>query len=61
MEEIADNGLGPMARLTLSSLCQACNSPSCWEEPVVYKALLISGLVLLTFSAQLLNDDLTLD
>ena len=35
---------GVMARLTLSALERASQDPDCWREPVVHRALLVSGL-----------------
>ena len=39
---------GVMARLTLSALERASHDPDCWREPVVHRALLVSGLSVLT-------------
>ena len=50
-----------MARLTLSALDRASEDPSCWRDPVVYRALLVSGLSVLTAAAGLLRDDLARD
>jgi hypothetical protein len=33
-----------MARLTLSALERASHDPACWSDPLVYRALLVSGL-----------------
>ncbi len=38
---------GLMARLTLSAVEQLTEDPSAWREPVVHRALLISGLSVL--------------
>ena len=50
-----------MARLTLSALDRASQDPSCWRDPVVYRALLVSGLSVLTAASGLLRDDLARD
>ena len=47
-----------MARLTLSALDRASQDPSCWRDPVVYRALLISGLTVLTDATRHLQQDL---
>ena len=47
-----------MARLTLSALERASRDPSCWREPTVHRALLVSGLSVLTEATRLLNEDL---
>ena len=47
-----------MARLTLSALERASQDPDCWREPVVYRALLVSGLSVLTAATRHLQDDL---
>ena len=38
---------GLMARLTLSAVEQLIEDPSAWREPVVHRALLVSGLSVL--------------
>ena len=47
-----------MARLTLSALERASHDPACWSDPMVYRALLVSGLSVLTAGIRLLQDDL---
>ena len=47
-----------MARLTLSALERASQDPSCWRDPVVHRALLVSGLSVLTAATRQLQDDL---
>ena len=47
-----------MARLTLSALERASHDPACWSDPLVYRALLVSGLSVLTAGIRLLQDDL---
>ena len=47
-----------MARLTLSALERASQDPECWREPVVHRALLVSGLSVLTAATRHLQDDL---
>ena len=49
---------GVMARLTLSALERASLDPDCWCEPVVPRALLVSGLSVLTAATRYLQDDL---
>ena len=49
---------GVMARLTLSALERASQDPDCWREPVVPRALLVSGLSVLTAATSHLQDDL---
>ena len=49
---------GVMARLTLSALERASDDPSCWSDPVVYRALLVSGLSVLTEATRQLQADL---
>ena len=49
---------GVMARLTLSALQRATEDPSCWRDPVVYRALLVSGLTVLTDATRHLQQDL---
>ena len=48
-----------MARLTLSALDRASQDPSCWRDPVVHRALLVSGLSVLTAASSLIRHDLT--
>ena len=58
---MADDGTprsGVMARLTLSALDRASQDPSCWGDPIVHRALLVSGLSVLTAASGLLRDDL---
>jgi len=50
-----------MARLTLSALDRASQDPSCWSDPIVHRALLVSGLSVLTAASGLLRDDLEQD
>ena len=47
-----------MARLTLSALERASDDPACWGDPLVHRALLVSGLSVLTAATRLLQDDL---
>ena len=47
-----------MARLTLSALERASQDPSCWRDPVVHRALLVSGLSVLTAATRHLQHDL---
>jgi hypothetical protein len=36
-----------MARLTLSAVGRLADDPGCWREPIVHRALLVSGLSVL--------------
>jgi len=47
-----------MARLTLSALGRASDSPGFWSEPEVHRALLVSGLSVLICSLARLQNDL---
>ena len=47
-----------MALLTLSALESASHDPACWSDPLVHRALLVSGLSVLTAGTRLLQDDL---
>ena len=43
-----------MARLTISALDRVLKDPSSWENPVVHRAILVSGLSVLVTATQLL-------
>jgi len=58
MAEQKEPRSGVMARLTLSALDRASRDPSCWRDPIVHRALLVSGLSVLTSASSLLIDDL---
>ena len=58
MPDTESSHSGVMARLTLSALERASQDPACWKDPVVHRALLVSGLSVLTDAARRLNDDL---
>jgi hypothetical protein len=58
MAETEASHSGVMARLTLSALERASRDPSCWRDPIVHRALLVSGLSVLTEATQRLNEDL---
>ena len=58
MQETDATQSGVMARLTLSALVRASKDPDCWREPVVHRALLVSGLSVLTAATRHLQDDL---
>ena len=49
---------GVIARLTLSALDRASQDPSCWRDPIVHRAVLVSGLSVLTAASGLLKSDL---
>ena len=58
MPEPESSPSGVMARLTLSALERASQDPACWKDPVVHRALLVSGLSVLTDATRRLTDDL---
>ena len=58
MPDTESSHSGVMARLTLSALERASQDPACWKDPVVHRALLVSGLSVLTDAARRLNEDL---
>ena len=58
MPETESSHSGVMARLTLSALERASRDPACWKDPVVHRALLVSGLSVLTGATKRLNQDL---
>ena len=47
---------GVMARLTLSAVEQLVAEPGGWREPMVHRALLVSGLSVLLSSLALLRE-----
>ena len=47
-----------MARLTLSALESASHDPACWSDPLVHRALLVSGLSVLIAATRRLQVDL---
>ena len=47
-----------MARLTLSAVADATRHQGAWQQPEVHRALLISGLSVLTSALWLLRRDL---
>ncbi|MCP9832922.1 MULTISPECIES: hypothetical protein [unclassified Cyanobium] len=47
-----------MARLTLSAMDRASDSPGFWGQPEVHRALLVSGLSVLVCSLARLRADL---
>ena len=49
---------GLMARLTLSAVADATQDSAGWSQPEVHRALLVSGLSVLTSAAWLLRRDL---
>ena len=58
MAESESNNSGVMARLTLSALERASQDPSCWRDPLVHRALLVSGLSVLTAATRRMQQDL---
>ena len=58
MPETESSHSGVRARLTLSALERASRDPACWRDPVVHRALLVSGLSVLTEATKRLNQDL---
>jgi len=49
---------GVMARLTLSAVEQLVAEPGGWREPMVHRALLVSGLSVLLSSLAVVQDQL---
>ena len=60
MPELDVSHSAVMARLTLSALERASRDSSCWREPTVHRALLVSGLSVLTEATRRLQHDLEL-
>ena len=58
MSDIEGSQSTVMARLTLSALERASHDSTCWRDPLVHRALLVSGLSVLTAGTRLLQDDL---
>ena len=58
MTQVSNWNSSLMARLTISALERTSQDPSCWKEPVVHRALLISGLSVLMSANQILQSDL---
>ena len=58
MAQIDSSNSAVMARLTLSALARASRDPDCWREPMVHRALLVSGLSVLTHATRCLQTDL---
>ena len=58
MSDIEGSQSTVMARLTLSALERASQDPTCWRDPLVHRALLVSGLSVLIAGTRLLQDDL---
>ena len=58
MAEVDASHSAVMARLTLSALERASRDPACWREPTVHRALLVSGLSVLTEATRRLQHDL---
>ncbi len=54
MRNKMENSSSLMARLTLSALERAIKDSSAWQEPVVYRALLVTGLTVLVSANNLL-------
>ena len=50
--------IGVMARLTLSAVADATRDDSAWSQPDIHRALLVSGLSVLTSATWLLRRDL---
>ncbi len=49
---------GLLARLTISAIEKAREDPSCWSDPNIHKALIVTGLNLLVSSHKLIIADL---
>ena len=52
---------GMMSRLSISALQGVSKDSSCWSNPIVHKAILISGLSVLTAATTTLKADLALN
>ncbi len=50
-----------MAGLSISAIDKASKDPSCWKEPVLHSALLVSGLSVLIGATQLIINDLEIN
>ena len=61
MLENTDSTSALLARLTISAIDKATEDPSCWSNPKIHKALIITGLNLLVASTQLLMSDLEVE
>ena len=55
-EATPPRGSGVMARLTLSAVEQLVAQPGGWSEPMVHRALLVSGLSVLLSSLTVLQE-----
>tara|TARA_Y100001968_G_scaffold70636_1_gene61820 strand:+ start:1146 stop:1334 length:189 start_codon:yes stop_codon:yes gene_type:complete len=58
MSEAFKTKSGLMARLTISALNQISEDDSNWKEPIVHKAILISGISIMIECIQFIEDDL---
>ena len=58
MSEAFKTKSGLMARLTISALNQISKDDSNWKEPIVHKAILISGISIMIECIQFIEDDL---
>jgi len=58
LDQPGPRGSDVMARLTLSAMDRASDSPGFWGEPEVHRALLVSGLSVLVCSLARLRADL---
>ena len=58
MSENFDSSSALLARLTISAIEKAQKDPTCWSDPTIHKALIVTGLNLLVASTELLMSDL---
>ncbi len=58
MTENFDSSSALLARLTISVIHKARKDPYCWSDPIIHKALIVTGLNLLIASTELLLSDL---
>ena len=58
MSENFDSSSALLARLTISAIEKARKDPTCWSDPTIHKALIVTGLNLLVASTELLMSDL---
>ncbi len=59
MKKNVDSPTRLLSLLTISALGKVSQDSTCWKEQVVHKAVLVSGLSVLTTATQLLNEDLS--
>ena len=58
MSQNFDSSTALLAKLTISAIQKARKDPSCWSDPIIHKAVIVTGLNLLVASTELLLADL---